>query len=76
MAAVEKLSVSIQKNELDWARKYAKASGQSLSAVLTEALRDKRRMEAMDRLIKKYGTDRFTAKQLAKARAELHGSSK
>ncbi len=73
MAGTEKLSVSIQSEELAWARAHAKRSGMSLSAVLTEALREKRRAEAMDRLLKKLRADRVTAAQMAAIRAEIYG---
>ena len=73
MAKVEKLSVSIHNEELEWARAHAKKAGKSLSAVLTEALRDKRRGEAMDRLLKKYGADKISGAQMAAIRAEIYG---
>lgn len=72
MAKAEKLSVSIQKEELERARAHAEKAGKSLSAVLTEALRDKRRGEAMDRLLKKYGADKISDEQMAAIRAEIY----
>ena len=76
MATAEKHSVSNQKEELAWARKYAKASGLSLSAVLTEALREQRRAKAMDRLLKRLGAGNWSM-DIAIARhaadAELFG---
>jgi hypothetical protein len=73
MARADKLSVSIEKGELEWARQQARASGKSLSAVLTEALREQRRAAAMDKLLRKLGAGKLTAEQLAKARAEIYG---
>jgi len=73
MARAEKLSVSIEKSELDWAREQAQSSGKSLSAVLTDALREQRRAAAMDRLLRKLGAGKLTAEQLTKARAEIYG---
>jgi hypothetical protein len=73
VAKAEKLSVSIQKQELEWARAHAEKAGKSLSAVLTEALRDKRRGEAMDRLLKKYGADKISDEAMAAIRAEVYG---
>jgi hypothetical protein len=72
MTKAEKLSVSIQREELQWARAHAEKAGKSLSAVLTEALRDKRRGEAMDRLLKKYGADKISDDQMAAIRAEIY----
>lgn len=45
MGAV-KVSVSLSEEELAWAQKRAKRLKTSLSAVLTEAVRDQRRAEA------------------------------
>lgn len=73
MASVEKISVSIEHSELEWARSYAKRSGQSLSAVLTEALRRQRKALAMRKLLKKLGADRIPAARLEAARKELMG---
>ena len=72
MARAEKLSVSIEKSELEWARERAQASGKSLSAVLTEALREQRRGAAMDRLLRKLGAGKLTPEQMAKARSEIY----
>ena len=41
-----KVSVSLSEEELAWAQKRAKRLKTSLSAVLTEAVRDQRRTEA------------------------------
>jgi hypothetical protein len=73
MAKAEKLSVSIDKEELAWARAYARASGTSLSAVLTEALRDRRRAEAMDRLLDKLRAHEITDETMSAIRAEIYG---
>ncbi len=73
MATAEKLSVSIHSEELAWARKHAKASGRSLSAVLTEALRAQRRAQAMQRLLKRLGAGKLTQSQIDAADAELFG---
>ena len=71
MAIAEKLSVSIHKEDLAWARTYAKASGRSLSSVLTEALREQRRAQAMVRLLKRLGAGKLTRAQVDAADAEL-----
>jgi hypothetical protein len=73
MARAAKLSVSIQKEELEWAREEAERTGTSVSAVLTEALRRQRRAQAMRRLLKKLGADKISDRQMAAIRAELYG---
>jgi hypothetical protein len=73
MAKVEKLSVSIHEEELAWARRHAKRSKKSLSAVLTEALRDKRRAEALDRLLRKLRAGEISDAKMAAIRAEIYG---
>jgi hypothetical protein len=40
---------------------------------MTEALREQRRLEAMDRLLKKLGADKITDEQIARLRAEVYG---
>jgi hypothetical protein len=69
-ANVEKLSVSIASEEIAWARQQAEASGSSLSAVLTEALRKQRQSLARRRLLAELGTDDITEEDLAAIRAE------
>jgi UDP-N-acetylglucosamine:LPS N-acetylglucosamine transferase len=69
-ARVEKLSVTLGAEEAAWARAQAEASGRSLSAVLTEAVRRQRKLEAMDRLLAELGTDDITEEELAAVRAE------
>lgn len=73
MATVEKLSVSLGAEEAAWARQQAEASGRSLSAVLTDALRRQRKLDAMDRLLAELGTDDITEEDLAAVRAEWRG---
>ncbi len=45
---VKKVSVAVGTRELEWAKREAKRTKQSLSAVLTEALRRHARMRARD----------------------------
>jgi hypothetical protein len=73
MAKAEKLSVSIDKDELAWARAHARATGRSMSAVMTEALRERRRTEAMDRLLQALGADEIGAADMSAIRAEIYG---
>jgi hypothetical protein len=69
-ARVEKLSVSLGADEAAWARQQAEASGSSLSAVLTEAVRKQRQSLARRRLLDQLGTDDITEEDLAAIRAE------
>ena len=69
---VKKLSVSIEETEYKWAKSHAKATGQSLSGVLTLALREQRRLAAMDRLLRKLGADKISDEKMAKIRAEIY----
>jgi hypothetical protein len=70
MAKVEKISVSLTPEELKAARRRAKRMGLSLSAVLNEALRFQRQMEARRQLLDELGTDDITPEDIAKVRAE------
>lgn len=45
-ATVKKVSVAIGREELAWAKKRAKHEGRSISAVLTEVVREARQAEA------------------------------
>lgn len=73
MARTVKLSVSIEEAELEWARREARRTGKTLSTIMTEALREQRRLEAMDRLLKKLGADKISEEQIARLRAEVYG---
>jgi hypothetical protein len=44
--SVEKVSVALGRDELEWARERAEREGTSLSAVLTQATRQVRELEA------------------------------
>lgn len=70
---MEKLSVSIDAREVIWARKQAKVLGTSLSAVLTDALKRQRKLDAMDRLLTELGVDDITEEELLAVHAERVG---
>jgi hypothetical protein len=72
-ARMEKLSVSLDAREVIWARKQAKALGTSLSAVLTDALKRQRKLDAMDRLLSELGVDDITEEELLAVHAERVG---
>jgi len=69
-ATVEKISASIPTEILEWAREKAEAEATSLSAIVTEALRRWRKLEAMDHLLEELGTDDITEDDRAATRAE------
>ena len=71
MALVQKLSISVSREELDWAKERARSLGLSLSAVVSEALLRQRQAEAGVRLLEELGTDDITEEDLAAMRAEL-----
>src|SRR5688500_6271926 len=75
MAKVEKLSVTLSKDDLAWARRRAKAQGVSLSAVLSEALGWRRRQDAWDAWLKQAIAEPFNDAELEAARRELDGLS-
>jgi monoamine oxidase len=55
VATVEKISVSIPIEDLEWAREKAEQDDKTLSAVLVEALRQQRQFEARRRLLETLG---------------------
>jgi hypothetical protein len=55
MPTVEKVSLSLKVEDLQWARAKAEAEGVPLSAVMTEALHAQRRFEAMGRYLAESG---------------------
>ena len=73
MAKVEKLSVTLSKADLAWARKRAKAQGVSLSALLSEVVGRRRRQEAWDTWLKQAIDQPFTEAELEAARREVDG---
>jgi len=70
MATVEKISVSIPIEELEWAREQAEEGATSLSAVVSEALRRARQSSARRRLLAELGTDDLTPEMLDAIEAE------
>jgi len=71
MATVEKISVSIPVEILEWAREKAEHDDKTLSAVLVEALRQQRQVEARWRLLEMLGgTDDISDDVRAEVEAE------
>ena len=71
VATVEKISVSVSREDLAWARKRARLRRTSLSAVVSESLLRQRQAEAGVRLLEDLGTAEITAADLVELRAEL-----
>lgn len=55
MAAVDKISISIDTELLRWAKDRAEQDGTSLSALIGDALAERRRLEALDEVIEWLG---------------------
>ena len=53
--ATAKISISVSKEELSWARREARLRHRSLSAVVSDALRRARQAEARERLLAEFG---------------------
>lgn len=51
MGAAAKVSVAIGRDELRWARDRAAREGKSLSALLTETIAERRRLEALAEVV-------------------------
>ena len=73
MAKVEKLSLTLSKADLVWARKRAKQQGVSLSALLSEMLARRRRQEVWDDWLRQVLDTPFSVDELEAARRELDG---
>jgi hypothetical protein len=71
MSTAEKVSISVDANDLKWLRRRAKQRGGNLSAVFAEATRLLRQREARERLLERFGEDAAVSSQEADAiRAE------
>ncbi len=76
MSMAEKVSVSVSREDLAWARKRARLRGTSLSAVVSEALLRQRQAEAGMRLLAELGTGDITAADVEAVHAELGWTSR
>lgn len=71
MAATQKISVTIDEDELRWMQARAKRLGGNLSAIFTEAARSLRQLEARQAVIDRLGkAARVTEAVAAAIRAE------
>lgn len=66
---VAKLSITIEEADLDWVRAEAKRLGKSVSAVVAEAVAQKRALRAQQRYLKSAGP--IDEKELRRAMEEL-----
>jgi Arc/MetJ-type ribon-helix-helix transcriptional regulator len=66
--ATSKVSVSLDEKDLAWLRAQAKRKRKSLSAVLTDALRQARRERAIDELLTWLDAPKLTLEQLEEYR--------
>jgi hypothetical protein len=74
MAGAQKVSISVDADDLKWLRRRAKRRGGNLSAVLAEATALLRQREARERLLERFGDDASVSSQEADAiRAEWRG---
>ena len=74
MGGAQKVSISVDADDLRWLRRRAKRRGGNLSAVIAEATRLLRQREARERLLERFGDDAVVSSQEAdKIRAEWRG---
>jgi hypothetical protein len=74
MSNAQKVSISVDANDLKWLRHRAKRRGGNLSAVFAEATRLLRQREARERLLERFGEDAKVSSEEADAiRAEWQG---
>lgn len=71
MGQVAKMSVSVSREALAWAKKRARSQRTSLSAVVSDALLRQQQADAGVRLLEELGTDDITESELDAVRAEL-----
>jgi K+/H+ antiporter YhaU regulatory subunit KhtT len=67
---VEKLSVSLVPEDAAWVRRKAEETASNVSAVLSEAVRQQRRLEALEALLAELGTSDITPADVAAVLAE------
>jgi hypothetical protein len=73
MAGVAKISVSLERGDVAWAKTTAKRRKMTVSAVIAEALAQKRQAEARARLLDMLGASDITAEDEDAMRRELAG---
>lgn len=74
MSNAQKISISVDGDDLKWLRRRAKREGGNLSAVIAEATRLLRQREARERLLARFGADAKLSPEEAQAiRSEWQG---
>lgn len=76
MGSVEKISISLDRDDVAWAKKTAKKRKMSVSAVVAEALAQQRRAEARSRLLSELGDADISTDDVEAMRRELQGLSR
>jgi len=70
----DKLSISLNVDDVAWLTRRAKRLGTSVSSVIAFAVADQRRAEARDALLAQLGDDDISEAQVAAARREAFGA--
>jgi hypothetical protein len=68
--AAEKLSVSLDPDDVAWLRQQARKRRKSLSAVLSEAVQQARRNAALDTVLQAYGAPKLTPEEVTELERE------
>lgn len=78
MGATAKISIAIGREELAWVKKRAKRARTSVSAVISEAIAERRRFEALQDVVDWALADQpaLTESELAAVRRELRSRKK
>jgi len=76
MSTAQKLSISLNRADAEWARSTAKRRRTSVSAIIAEALEKERRAEAQRRLLGLLGGDPVEPSDVAALEAEISGRAK
>lgn len=76
MSSVEKISVSLDRDDVAWAKKTAKKRKMSVSAVVAEALAQQRQAETRAHLLSELGDADISAADVEVMRRELQGLAK
>ncbi len=72
-ASTAKVSISMEKSALAWAKRVARRRKVSLSTVISEAVRQTQQAEARDRLLEMLGAADLSEDELERVRREWRG---
>jgi hypothetical protein len=74
VGTAQKVSISVDANDLKWLRRRARQQGGNLSAVIAEATRLLRQREAREQLLGRFGEDAdVSAEEAEEIRREWRG---